>query len=50
MHHAASRFAIAASNSDVDRSYPALLELTAALSDVTAACAACRADYRRVMR
>jgi len=45
MHHAASRFAIAASDSDVDRSYQGLLKLAGALSEITAACAACHARY-----
>ena len=46
MHRAASRFAMAASDSDIDRSYQGLLKLTARLAELTATCTACHAAYR----
>lgn len=46
LHRAASRFAMAATDADVDRSYPAMKALMGALSDMTAACTACHAGYR----
>jgi urease accessory protein UreF len=46
MHHAASRFALAATDADVDRSYAALVQLNAALAAVTTACTGCHAQYR----
>jgi cytochrome c556 len=46
MHHAASRFSLAAADADVDRSYAGLVRLNAALAAVTTACAGCHARYR----
>jgi len=46
MHHAASRFALAAADADVDRSYAGLVRLNAALGAVTAACTACHEQFR----
>ncbi len=46
LHHAASRFALAAQNADVDRSYKSMTRLIGSLSQMTAACAACHAGYR----
>jgi cytochrome c556 len=43
MHHAASRFAVAAKNATVTRDLPRALS---ALSEVTAQCVACHAAYR----
>jgi cytochrome c556 len=46
LHRAASRFAIAARDMDVDRSYGRLTKLNGAMSEMTAACTACHAGYR----
>lgn len=46
LHHAASRFAIAAKDMDVDRSYEGVKKLTAAIGDMTAACTLCHSGYR----
>lgn len=46
LHRAASRFAIAATDMDVDRSYGGMTKLTGAISEMTAACNACHAGYR----
>ncbi|MGE5546510.1 MAG: hypothetical protein ACM33T_06420 [Solirubrobacterales bacterium] len=46
LHHAASRFALAAQEVDLDRSYSGMRRLTAALDEMTAACNACHAGYR----
>lgn len=46
MHHAASRFALVATDADVERSKAALQQATAALQEITASCTACHAAYR----
>lgn len=46
LHHAASRFALAAQEVDLDRSYSGMRRLTASLDEMTAACNACHAGYR----
>jgi cytochrome c556 len=46
LHRAASRFALAAEETDLDRSYKSVARLTGALSEMTAACSACHAGYR----
>lgn len=46
LHRAASRFAIAARNADMDRSYPAMKDLMGALSEMTTACNGCHVGYR----
>lgn len=46
LHRAASRFAIAAQDADIDRSYASMKTLMGALSEMTAACNACHAGYR----
>jgi hypothetical protein len=46
MHHAASRFALVATDADVERSKASLLQVTAALQEITATCVACHAAYR----
>ncbi|WP_036261847.1 hypothetical protein [Methylocapsa aurea] len=45
-HRAASRFAIVAKNVDVERSYDAMKQLNASLSDMIVACNVCHASYR----
>lgn len=46
LHRASSRFALAAEDADVHRSYDSLKKLTAAISEMTAACSSCHASYR----
>ncbi|MBI5165657.1 MAG: hypothetical protein HY985_17365 [Magnetospirillum sp.] len=46
LHRAASRFAIAAKDTDLDRSYPAMKKLMGALSEMTTACNSCHVSYR----
>jgi hypothetical protein len=46
MHRAASRFALVATDADVKRSYESMREVTSALHEVTATCAACHAGFR----
>ncbi|WP_218191295.1 cytochrome c [Enhydrobacter aerosaccus] len=46
MHHAASRFALVATDADVERSKASLQQVTAALQEVTATCVACHSAYR----
>ncbi|MBF0307293.1 MAG: hypothetical protein HQL41_16765 [Alphaproteobacteria bacterium] len=46
LHRAASRFAIVATNTDVDRSYAAMKDMMGALSEMTTACNGCHAGYR----
>lgn len=46
MHRAASRFALVAGDSDVDRSYQGLLRLNSALGELAATCVACHDAYR----
>jgi hypothetical protein len=46
MHRAASRLALVAADTDVDRSYAELVRLNAALAAVTTACTACHAQFR----
>lgn len=46
LHRAASRFAIAAKDADIDRSYPAMKTLMGALGEMTSACNACHVSYR----
>lgn len=46
LHRAASRFALAAEETDLDRSYKGMTTLTGALSEMTAACSACHTGYR----
>ncbi|MBF0334823.1 MAG: hypothetical protein HQL40_14450 [Alphaproteobacteria bacterium] len=46
LHRAASRFAMAATDADVDRSYAAMKGLMGALSEMTTACNGCHVGYR----
>lgn len=46
MHHAASRLAIALQNASVAQSFDAMLEVDAALHEVTSSCVACHTGYR----
>jgi len=46
LHRAASRFAVAVQNADVDRDAASQRSIFAALRDVGAACNACHAAYR----
>ncbi len=46
LHHAASRFALAAQEVDIDRTYAGMRRLTGALNEMTAACNACHSGYR----
>lgn len=46
LHRAASRFAIAAQDADIEQSYAAQQRVFGALGDITASCNACHAAYR----
>ena len=46
LHKAASRFALAAQDADVDRSYESMKTLHVALNDMLSACNACHSGYR----
>ena len=46
LHKAASRFAIAAADADVDPSYESMKKLHIALNDMLSACNACHSGYR----
>lgn len=46
LHKASSRFAIAAQDADVDRSYESMKKLHIALNDMLSACNACHSGYR----
>jgi len=46
LHRAASRFALAAQEADIDRSYAKLRSLNGAVAEMTTACTACHAGYR----
>ncbi len=46
LHRASSRFAIAAQDADVDRSYESMKKLHTALNDMLSACNACHSGYR----
>jgi cytochrome c556 len=46
LHHAASRFAVAVENADIERTPEAQKNVFAALHDITRACQACHDAYR----
>lgn len=46
LHKAASRFALAAADADVDPSYESMKKLHIALNDMLSACNACHSGYR----
>ena len=46
LHRAASRFAVAAANAELEHTYEAQQKVFGALQDITAACNACHGSYR----